>query len=181
MIIIPGQAIAILTFPGIVVHEMAHKFFADLAGVPVYEVCYLRAESPQGYVLHDQPNDLKSAFLISYGPIFLNTFLCVLITFIPVMLYSVISSRDYSFVSFVLHWVGLSIGMHAFPSNQDASSFVEQVKRQKGRGVLWGISWILAGILMVANVLRFFWLDAVYAVCVSRILLWKLGFLPSFF
>ena len=36
MFMIPGFLVALVTFPGIICHEIAHKFFCDIAGVPVY-------------------------------------------------------------------------------------------------------------------------------------------------
>lgn len=36
MFFVPGPVIAAVTFPGVIVHEAAHRFFCDLGGVPVY-------------------------------------------------------------------------------------------------------------------------------------------------
>ena len=40
--IIPGPIIALLTFPGVIVHEFAHKLFCDIFNVPVYYVNYFK-------------------------------------------------------------------------------------------------------------------------------------------
>lgn len=42
MFFIPGQLIAALTFPGVIVHEMAHQLFCRLFRVAVLDVCYFR-------------------------------------------------------------------------------------------------------------------------------------------
>lgn len=38
VILIPGFIVAMLTFPGIIVHEFAHKLFCSLTGTRVLEV-----------------------------------------------------------------------------------------------------------------------------------------------
>src|SRR5438132_94908 len=75
MFLIAGWMISILTFPGVIVHEMAHRIFCDLCGVPVYKACYFRVGNPAGYVLHAPVSDLRSSFFISVGPIMVNTLL----------------------------------------------------------------------------------------------------------
>lgn len=81
MFLIPGWLISILTFPGVIAHEIGHRLFADWAKVPVYKVCYFRVGNPAGYVIHGPVNSLRASFLISVGPLIVNTLLCALITF----------------------------------------------------------------------------------------------------
>ena len=53
---IPGWLISLVTFPGVVVHEAAHRFFCDVTDTPVYEVSYFRPRGkPAGYVIHGRP------------------------------------------------------------------------------------------------------------------------------
>lgn len=40
MLFIPGVIISIITFPGVIVHELAHQIFCYLMKIPVYEVKY---------------------------------------------------------------------------------------------------------------------------------------------
>ena len=54
MIIIPGWLIALVTFPGVIVHEAAHFLFCRLRRVAVFDVCYLRFGNPAGYVIHSK-------------------------------------------------------------------------------------------------------------------------------
>src|SRR5579864_5151355 len=122
MFFIPGWLIAILTFPGIICHEIAHRFFCDIAGVPVYEICYFRVGNPAGYVQHGPARNLKSAFLISIGPLIINTLLCSLITFAAVIPIFILNATDTGGASILLRWVGFSIGMHAFPRSEEHTS-----------------------------------------------------------
>src|SRR5215470_6070428 len=80
MFFIPGFVIALVTFAGVTVHEAAHRFLCDLAGVPVYKVCYFRIGSPSGYVIHGPTNSLGASFLITVGPLTVNTLLCAIIS-----------------------------------------------------------------------------------------------------
>ena len=59
--------------PGIIVHELAHLLFCIISGTRVYKFRLFRFSEISGYVEHGEPNDLIGAFLISYGPLFLNS------------------------------------------------------------------------------------------------------------
>lgn len=59
---IPGIIISLVTFPGVIIHELAHKVFCYLFGVRVYEVVYFQVKdlsAPVGYVLHDPPQNFR--------------------------------------------------------------------------------------------------------------------------
>jgi hypothetical protein len=160
--IIPGFIISILTFPGVIVHEMAHRFFCDVAGVRVFKVCYFRVGNPAGYVLHENTSRLGASFLITIGPLIVNTVLCSVLTFMPVIAFSLETAYVHP-VFYLLGWVGLSMGMHAFPSNQDAANFVAVVNATGKRGLLYWVSKGFRGLIFVANLLRIVWFDLIYA------------------
>ena len=42
MFVIPGFIISLVTFPGVIVHELAHQIFCMLMKVPVYDVKYFQ-------------------------------------------------------------------------------------------------------------------------------------------
>ena len=177
MFFIPGWLIAILTFPGVIAHEIGHRLFADWAKVPVYKVCYFRVGNPAGYVIHGPVNNLKSSFLISVGPLIVNTLLCAVITFSAVFPLYILEAEQYSWVFILLIWVGFSIGMHAFPSNEDMENLVNNVKSAKQGGALLLAAKFFAGLLRLANALRVIWFDAIYAFTVTMLLPWLFGFL----
>src|SRR5437762_10128220 len=76
---IPGQLIAILTFPGVIVHEAAHQLFCRLFRVAVLDVCYFRVGNPAGYVLHEIPAYPNQQIWIGIGPFLINTLVGALI------------------------------------------------------------------------------------------------------
>ena len=170
MFFIPGFLISFVTFPGVIVHEIAHRFFCDLAGVPVYKTCYFQFRNPAGYVVHGRTENLGAAFLVTIGPLLVNTVLCALITFSAVIPVFILNVEPMPVASFLLLWIGLSIGMHAIPSTQDGQSFKEQVEDAEGNVVLRGFASLLVAFLWLANLLRVVWFDAIYAVGVAFIL-----------
>ena len=170
MIIIPGWLVSLATFPGIIVHEIAHRLFCDLAKVPVYNVCYFRIGNPAGYVIHGPVKELKSSLLISIGPLIVNTVLCALLTFSATFPISILEAENHNIVFKILIWLGFSIGMHAFPSNEDMESFLQAVKNTNQKGILLIFAKIFACLIKVANFLRCAWFDFFYALGISMIL-----------
>jgi hypothetical protein len=163
MIIIPGFLIAMVTFPGVIVHEAAHLFFCKLRRVAVFDVCFFRIGNPAGYVIHEVPESFNSSFLIAVGPFIINSALCVLFCF-PAMVPVRIFGRSDP-ISYFLIWLGISIGMHAFPSTQDAKVLWQQAKKGAAHlNPLALLSFPLVIVIYVANILRIFWLDVFYGI-----------------
>ncbi len=73
-------------------------------------------------------------------------------------------------------WLSISFGMHAFPYKNDAEQFwslgKNAIKSKKALGV---IGFPLAAIIYVINVLRFFWIDAIYAIFIIWISWYSFG------
>ena len=166
MFFIPGPVIAALTFPGVIIHEAAHLFFCRLFKLQVFDVCFFRFGNPAGYVVHQQIDDFKAQFFVSMGPFFVNTVLCVLFctaAFLPVWELKVADPLAYFF-----YWLGLSIGMHSFPSTVDLSHLWASAPDLAKKGNLLAIvSLPLAGILVVLNYLRVIWADLGYGIAVG--------------
>ena len=121
--IIPGFLISIVTFPGVIVHEIAHQLFCRICGVAVLDVCYFRAGNPSGYVVHEVPKKPSTNILIGIGPFLVNSILGALIALpgaIPILILK--GTADYGLFEIFLIWLGVSIAMHAFPSTGDAQS-----------------------------------------------------------
>lgn len=166
MIIIPGFLISLITFPGVIVHEAAHMFFCKLRGVPVFDMCFLRIGNPSGYIVHGEIGDFTSAFLVSVGPLLINSLLCFLICFPAYMPIQVFQLEHP--LSYFLMWLGVSIGMHAFPSTHDATNLLEHAKKAaKNLNPLALLSFPLVLLIMAANVLSFFWADLIYGVALG--------------
>jgi Putative zincin peptidase len=169
MIIIPGFLIALVTFPGVIVHEAAHLFFCKLRRVAVFDVCYFRIGNPSGYVIHEIPTDFLSSFLIAVGPFIINSLLCVVFCFPAFVPVRTFGHSDP--ICYFLIWLGISIGMHAFPSTQDAKVLWNQAKIAAGIfNPLALLSFPLVVVIYVANGLRFFWLDYLYGFALGFLL-----------
>jgi hypothetical protein len=66
-------------------------------------------------------------------------------------------------LSYFLMWLGLSIGMHAIPSNHDATNLFSNAKKAaKSLNPLALLSFPLVVVIVIANVSRFFWGDLLY-------------------
>jgi hypothetical protein len=166
MVFIPGELIALLTFPGVIVHEAAHMLFCRLRGVAVLDVCFFRFGNPAGYVIHESTDDFSTSFLVAVGPFILNSLLCVLICFpayLPMKVFEVSHP-----LNFFLLWLGVSIGMHAFPSTQDASVLWSQAGRAaRSLNPLAVLSYPLVIVIYVANLGSIVWLDLIYGLALG--------------
>ena len=160
--IIPGFVIALLTFPGVIVHEMAHQLFCRLLGVPVFKVCYFRLamRGPAGFVLHEQPHSPWKSLLIGIGPLFLNTIVGILIV-LPAFISTFTFNSD-DFLDGFLLWLGFSIAMHSFPSTGDAAAIWKAVMAPSGPILAKIVGIPLIGLIWIGAVGSVFWLDAIY-------------------
>ncbi len=160
MFFIPGSLISALTFPGVMVHEWAHKKYCDWTGVVVHQVVYFRIGNPAGFVTHEKPQKYNQIFWISTGPLIINSLLAILLSYIVSLL-----SPD-SFFVYLLLWLAVSIGMHAFPSDQDAKHIFDESKTllKNGGSVLHYLAYPFYSLIWLANKLRFLWFDFWYAV-----------------
>ncbi len=166
MIIIPGFLISLLTFPGVIIHEAAHQLFCRIQGLAVFDVCYFRLGNPAGYVIHEETDNFRKSFFVSMGPFLINSGLCVLFcsaAFIPVWELKVFDPLAYFF-----YWLGLSMGMNAFPSTQDLSHIWKLAPGEAKRfNLLAVISLPLIAVLYVLNFLRVIWADLGYGLAVG--------------
>ena len=163
---IPGVVIAILTFPGVIAHEVAHLLFCRLRRVAVLDACFFRFGNPTGYVIHEPITNFTTAFLVAVGPFLVNSLLCIAIclpAFVPLRVFN-----QPDVLAFVLFWLGISIGMHAFPSKQDALSLWQAAKVSARRlDPLAIVSLPLVVVMYVANILSVVWLDCLYGLAIG--------------
>jgi len=166
MFFIPGFLISIVTFPGVIIHEAAHLFFCKRFRLRVYDVCFFRVGNPAGYVAHEQTSDFNALFFVGMGPFFINTLLCVVFctaAFLPVWELKIEDPFAYFF-----YWLGLSIGMHAFPSTVDLSHLWAEAPGRAGKGNLLAIiSLPVIVVLYVLNFARVIWADLGYGIAVG--------------
>ena len=149
--------IALVTFPGIILHEWAHKFFCDRTGVPVYKTCYFRLGNPAGYVIHGPIDSYGKAFIITTAPFLVNTVIALILFFIAVIIHSVL-------ITCLLCWLGISIAMHSFPSSEDADILWHYSKKAWWRNPLAIFGFPVVGLIKLAGKLSAIWFDLLYAV-----------------
>jgi len=165
---IPGQIIALLTFPGVIVHESAHQLFCRFCRVAIFDVCYLRFENPVGYVIHEPPSKPFHHLLIGIGPFFLNSVVGLLIAFpavIPVLRFDSGNLLDYFLI-----WLGVSISMHAFPSTGDAKSILEAIQKKDVPFWLKLVGTPLVGFIYLGAIGSVMWLDLAYGIGIVGVL-----------
>lgn len=170
MLFIPGVIISIITFPGVIVHELAHQIFCYFMKIPVYEVKYFQFKNPSGYVIHERTDKPLKAFLISVGPFLINTILGIIIM-------SSVSIELFGFedldniLSLFLGWIGISILMHAFPSTVDGKGLVDSILKNKEVNILMRIITApVIGLIYLGALGSAIWLDLIYAIGVSMAL-----------
>ncbi|MEI8280913.1 MAG: DUF3267 domain-containing protein [Armatimonadota bacterium] len=165
---IPGFLITWVTFPGVVVHELAHALFCRLFGVGIYEVKYFQFSTgfgqPAGYVIHENADSAWKNLMISIGPFFVNTILGAVIGASAAT--PVLQFKGGDIIDYILIWLGVSIAMHAFPSTGDAKSIRQSLADPSTSLItkIWAtpIVWLI----YLGALGSMFWLDAIYGVMV---------------
>lgn len=122
----------IATAAGVVVHEMAHKSVAEELGIPVHEVCLFRLGQPAGYVIHDQPRSFLTTFAIATAPFIFNSAVAFT-AFFAIGWHLTVTVPSPTTLELgglgLLAWLGVSCGVHAFPSDQDLKNIWVATKR----------------------------------------------------
>jgi hypothetical protein len=149
--------IALVTFPGVILHEWAHKFFCERTRVPVYKTCYFRLGNPAGYVLHGPVDSYGKAFLIATAPFLVNTVMTVILFVVAVII-------PLGLIAILLYWLGISIAMHSFPSSQDADSLWQYSKINWWRNPLVLLGFPVIGLIKLAGILNAIWFDLIFAI-----------------
>ena len=167
--LIPGFIISIITFPGVIVHEIAHQLFCRICRVAVLDVCYLRVGNPSGYVVHEHPKSSYQQILIGIGPFFLNTILGALIALpaaIPILNFGDKLGAN-NIIDYFLIWLGVSVAMHSFPSTGDAQSLWNTVKDKETSLITKIFATPIVLLIYVGAVGSVVWLDFIYGVAVA--------------
>ena len=168
MFFIPGGLISILTFPGVIVHEIAHQIFCRICRVSVFEVCYFRRGNPAGYVVHEEPKNSRDNVIIGIGPFLINTIVGALIAFpaaIPILKFG----PNYSLSAIgncFLIWIGVSIAMHSFPSTGNAKNIWQSIKSEETSLLTKIIGTPIVMLIYIGAAGSVIWLDLIYGVAV---------------
>lgn len=170
MFFIPGVVISAVTFPGVIVHELAHAIFCKLLRIPIYDAKFFQLSNPCGYVVHEPTDKPLKSLLISVGPFLVNTILGAIIM-LPASITLINFGEAGNFLTLLLGWLGISILMHAFPSTGDAKALISSVlKNDQVNFIFKVITFPFIIAIYIGAVGSVVWLDLVYAVGVSMAL-----------
>lgn len=167
--IIPGFIISIITFPGVIVHELAHQLFCRICRVAVFDVCYFRFGNPAGYVVHEQPKSAYQNILIGIGPFLLNTIIGALIALpsaVPILNFDIKFGAN-NFIDYFLIWIGISIAMHSFPSIGDAKSIWKSIMKKETPLLLKIFTAPIVILIYIGAAGSVVWLDLFYGIAVA--------------
>lgn len=170
MFFIPGVVISAVTFPGVIVHELAHAIFCKLLRIPIYDAKFFQLSNPCGYVVHEPTDKPLKSLLISVGPFLVNTILGAVIM-LPASITLIKFREPGNFLTLLLGWLGISILMHAFPSTGDAEALISSVLKNDQVNFLFKVitfPFIIA--IYIGAFGSVVWLDALYALGVSMVL-----------
>ncbi|MCL1917721.1 MAG: metalloprotease family protein [Peptococcaceae bacterium] len=170
--------ISVLTFPGVIVHELAHQIFCHLCRVPVYKVKYFQFKNPPGYVIHAAVDRPIANFAIGTGPFLINTVLGVSIALpatakladhsISTLFSTLFSTLE--MMDFILIYLGFAILMHAFPSKGDAQSMYRSIVKNKRVNILAKILALpIIGLIYLGSLGSIIWLDTIYAIALLKL------------
>jgi|GEM_PF-5377254 len=116
--------------PGVIVHELAHVLFCIISNVKIRKIKLFQFSEIAGYVEHDKPANLFSAFFISFGPLFLNT----------VVSYFLFKEFNMNFdesKNLLFLYLGISISFSSIPSDIDGNAFGFYIKDKVKRNLLF--------------------------------------------
>jgi hypothetical protein len=154
---VSDNLISAITFPGIVIHELGHKFFCDLMNVRVHKVCYFRFGNPIGYVIHDSPRNFNQSFFITFGPFILGTLFALLF-----YTYSQFYSNNL-IIRLLFIWLGASVAIRCFPSPTDAKFLWKETNRHIRKNPFAIIGYPFVLLLWITNLINTIWIDIAYA------------------
>ncbi|MEO3947369.1 hypothetical protein [Gorillibacterium sp. CAU 1737] len=165
-----GLIVTTLTFPGVIVHELAHQLMCHICKLKVYAVRYFYPIAPCGYVIHEATDDPRKLFLVATGPFFINSGLGAIVV-LPAITRVMLFSDSHNPLMLVLAWLGISILMHAFPSKADAKTMMQGILKNKKVGIVPKLLTApVVGLIYLGAIGSVYWLDLIYAVAVARIL-----------
>jgi hypothetical protein len=145
---------ALITSPGVMVHELAHAFFCVLSGTKIFKISLFRFNETAGYVVHAEPRGFFPAFLITFGPLIVNSYLAMYL----------FTLLDWASIwwSLLFLWLAIAIGLHAIPSRGDAKSLFQSANRKIWRNPLVILFYPFVLLIYILNLLKKLYFDIIY-------------------
>jgi len=166
----------LFTFPGIIIHEIAHVLFCNITRTKVQSfnlfgngISFFLTRC--GHVTYDVPENAKKQLAISFGPMVFNSFITIITVFVAIAL-----SYYIPLISWFLLWLAFSIGAHAFPSSLDGNALSritkDEIKNNKLLALLYAPFSLFAYLAQYATVL---WVDAIYSMMLIASIVLAIG------
>lgn len=172
---IPGFLIGWATFPGVIIHEFAHKKACEWRKMPVRDVDYFSL-SGGGYVTHASPRQFSDTLAISAAPFAVNTaiaYVLYTVAFILLENAGALSggkpSNSTAYAGVAIGWLALSTGWHAIPSFSDSGNIWQGVTTNWRSSNLALFSIPVVILFYIGNLLAFFWFDALYSLGIGAL------------
>jgi hypothetical protein len=161
---IPSQIVALLTFPGVVLHEVIEQLFCRWLGVAVLDVCYFRFGNPAGYITHEPKLQLRKSLWIALGPFLVNSLLGALVAF-PAIL-TAWEFRVSTTPSYILAWLGISIAAHAVPNPDSAATLWHAARSPECSLLIRVLAAPVAGFALIVSAGRVVGFDLLYGAAI---------------
>ena len=146
---------ALLTAPGVIIHEIAHAIFCVFTRSRIFKICLFRFGNPAGYVNHAEPNKFWKSFVISFGPLIINSLLVL-------YLFSQAREPYFRWQTVVFLWLGIAIGLHAIPSTGDGKALFQAANHRFWRNPFVIIAYPFILVLYILNLLKRLHIDILY-------------------
>jgi len=147
----------LVTAPGVMIHELGHVFFCLTSGVKIYKVKLFQFGRTAGYVVHDEPVKFFQGFLISIGPLIINSFFAL-------FAFAKFKFSTTQWQPWLWLYLGISVGLHAIPSDGDADALLRLANRRVFKNPLVVIGYPFVFILYLLFWLKKFHLDWIFVV-----------------
>lgn len=166
-IMIPGGVIAMLTFPGVMMHELSHYLMCKLFGVHVSELKLfsiesehfsLESEAPIGWVSHAIPDKYYQTVLISTAPIIFNTIIAIVTYHFALTLFRI------GLFHYVFLYLGFCCAVNAFPSKGDGEVLWHTANMEISvyRNYFAYLTYPLILVIITLHYLSYVWANFIY-------------------
>lgn len=161
------QLFLILTFPGVMFHELGHKWTCNLLGVKVkdYKLFTLNMPGQIGYVAYKKPKKYFHSFLINVAPLISSSIISMF------FFYLTYKTIDEYYLSLLMKWLAVSTAVHALPSKSDADNIWDETMKEIKYNIFVGLAFPVIGILYLLNLFNniFFIGSMMFTVAISKL------------
>lgn len=158
-----ARTIWILTIPGIIIHELAHKKACDIMNVKVYDVRYFRFDGrPPGYVLPEHSGNFWKEFTIAAAPLLFNTLLASAVLLATMAL----GEQRALWVHGLGTWLAFAVAMHIFPSDIDLNIIWKEIKSNWRKDPLVTLTIPTAVLLSIHSKIRNIYVELIISISI---------------